>query len=49
MKCELIYRKEKSKNIDDGIKEASIVESDSSMYEDGTSDDAFFDDFFSDD
>lgn len=41
--------KEKPENNDDGVKEASIVESDSSMYEDGTSDDAFFDDFFSDD
>ena len=33
----------------DDIKEAEVVQKDSSMYEDGTSDDAFFDDFFSDD
>lgn len=38
-----------SDNKDNEVKDADIVQKDSSMYEDGTSDDAFFDDFFSDD
>jgi len=40
---------ERNNKQEDLIKDAEIIEKDSSMYEDGTNDDDFFDDFFSDD
>lgn len=41
--------KEKANKLGGEVKDAEVISKDSSMYEDGTSDDAFFDDFFSDD
>ena len=42
-------KEQEANNQDTVVKDAEIVEKDSSMYEEGTNDDDFFDDFFSDD